>query len=207
MNIHSYSQFGEDRIIQDFFTDGYKGVCIDVGATDGIGMSNTYHFEKQGWFCICCEANPTMYDSLKINRNNAVHCAVGGEDKDEVEFKIVTLEGQGGNQTAVSSVEIDQRLYDQHLFLQPNVKIINVPMMTLDTILLKYPHLDKIDFISVDTEGTEVDVMKGFDIAKWQPRVIVLENNFDDRKYVEYMESVGYRRALRNVVNDFYIKL
>ena len=206
MNIHSYSQFGEDRIIQDFFPMGYKGVCIDVGATDGIGMSNSYHFEQQGWLCICCEANPDMYDSLKINRSAAIHCAVGAEDKDEVQFKIVTLEGQGGNQTAVSSVEIDQRLYDQHLFLQPSVKVINVPMLTLNTILLKYPHIDKIDFLSIDTEGTEIDVMKGFDIHKWQPKVVVLENNFDDRKYVDYMESVGYRRALRNVVNDFYIK-
>lgn len=204
--MHSYSQFGEDRIIQEFFQDGYKGVCIDVGATDGIGMSNSYHFEQQGWFCICCEANPQMYESLKLNRQNGIHCAVGKEDKDEVEFKIVTLEGQGGNQTAVSSLEIDQRLYDQHLFLQPRVEIVKVPMMTLDAILSKYPNIKNIDFVSVDTEGTEVDVMKGFNIDLWKPRVVILENNFDDRKYIDYMDSVGYRRATRNVVNDIYIR-
>ena len=74
MNIHSYSQFGEDRLLQDFFEAGYKGVCIDVGATDGIGMSNSYHFEQQGWMCICCEANPDMYESLKMNIHNGVNC-------------------------------------------------------------------------------------------------------------------------------------
>lgn len=204
--MHSYSQFGEDKIIQDFFPIGYRGVCIDVGATNGIGQSNSYHFEKQGWMCICCEANPNMYEQLKINRHNAIHCAVGAEDKLEVEFNIVTLNGQGGEQSAISGVRIDQRLYDDHLFLQPVVKKINVPMMTLDTILLKYPAIDKIDFISVDVEGTEVDVMKGFDVKKWMPRVIVLENNYNDKSYEDYMSSVGYKKALRNVVNDFYIK-
>ena len=204
--MHSYSQFGEDKIIQDFFPIGYKGVCIDVGATDGIGQSNTYHFEKQGWMCICCEANPDMYENLKMNRHNAVHCAVGSEDKLEVQFNIVNLKGQGGNETAISGLIIDQRLYNDHLFLQPEVRQVNVPMMTLDTILLKYPAIDKIDFLSVDVEGTEVDVMKGFDIQRWMPLVIVLENNYNDKHYEDYMSSVGYKKALRNVVNDFYIK-
>jgi FkbM family methyltransferase len=202
--MHSYSQFGEDKIIQDFFPIGYKGVCIDVGATNGIGQSNSYHFEKQGWMCICCEANPNMYEKLKMNRHNAIHCAVGAEDKLEVEFNIVTLNGQGGEQSAISGVRIDQRLYDDHLFLQPVVKKINVPMMTLNTILLKYPAIDKIDFMSIDVEGTEIDVMKGFDVKKWMPTLIVLENNYNDKKYEEYMSSVGYKKELRNVVNDFY---
>jgi hypothetical protein len=38
------------------------------------------------------------------------------------------------------------------------------------------------------------------------PKVVVLENNYDDKHYVDYMDSVGYKRVLRNVVNDFYIK-
>ena len=48
MSIHSYSQFGEDAFIAQHFDPDYKGICIDIGATDGIGMSNTYHFEQHG---------------------------------------------------------------------------------------------------------------------------------------------------------------
>ena len=77
-------------------------------------------------------------------------------------------------------------------------------MMSLNTILKKYPAIDNIDFLSIDTEGTEIDVMKGFDIQKWMPKIVVLENNYDDNHYLDYMESVGYQRILRNVVNDFY---
>ena len=161
---------------------------------------------NKGGCVFVAKANPNMYENLKMNRHNAVHCAVGSEDKLEVQFNIVNLKAQGGNETAISGLRIDQRLYDDHMFLQPEVRQVNVPMMTLDTILLKYPAIDKIDFLSIDVEGTEVDVMKGFDIQKWMPLVIVLENNYNDKSYEDYMSSVGYKKALRNVVNDFYIK-
>ena len=74
----------------------------------------------------------------------------------------------------------------------------------MDTILKRYPAIDKIDFISVDVEGTEIDVIKGLDIKKWMPKLIVLENNYNDKKYEDYMSSVGYKKELRNIVNDFY---
>lgn len=202
----SYSQFGEDIIIQNHFPLDYKGVCLNIGATDGINMDNTLHFEKQGWFCISVEANPDLYEALKMNRMAAVHCAVGAEDIDEVEFSIVTLTAQGGNQTAISATQIDDRLLRDHQFLKPSVKVINVPMMTIDTILLKYPAIDKIDFVSVDVEGTELDVLRGFDIAKWMPSMFVIENNYNDPQVEQYLRGFGYYKKLRNAVNDFYIK-
>ena len=202
--MHSYSQFGEDKIIQSYFPQDYKGVCIDVGAVEGISMSNTYHFEKHGWFCISAEANPDMYEALKMNRVAAVHCAVGSEDKLEVEFNVVNLSAQGGNETAVSAVTIDERLLRQHDFLKPIIYKVNVPMKTLDTILKDYPAIDKIDFVSIDTEGTELEVLKGFDIAFWMPKLFVIENNYNDPWIEEYLKPFGYTKVLRNEVNDFY---
>jgi FkbM family methyltransferase len=202
----SYSQFGEDIVAQSYFPQDYKGVCIDVGAVDGILMSNTKHFEDNGWFCICAEANPEMYEDLKINRMATVHCAVGSQDKLEVEFTVCHLKGQGGNETAVSAVTIDERLLQQHDFLNPVLYKVNVPMKTLDTILKSYPALDKIDYISIDTEGTELEVLKGFDIAKWMPKLMVIENNFNDPQIEEYLTTFGYTKVKRLVVNDFYLK-
>ena len=202
--MHSYSQFGEDKIIQSYFPQDYKGVCIDVGAVDGISMSNSYHFELHGWFCISAEANPDMYEALKMNRVAAVHCAVGSEDKLEIEFNVVNLSAQGGNETAVSAVTIDERLLRQHDFLKPIIYKVNVPMKTLDTILKDYPAIDKIDFVSIDTEGTELEVLKGFDIARWMPKLFVIENNYNDPWIEEYLKPFGYTKVLRNEVNDFY---
>jgi len=62
----SYSQFGEDLILhREFFRDTEKGICIEVGAVDGVMMSNTLFFEERGWLCICIEANPFMFEDLK----------------------------------------------------------------------------------------------------------------------------------------------
>jgi FkbM family methyltransferase len=202
----SYAQHGEDIIIQDFFPHDYKGVCIDVGAVDGILMSNTFHFEQNGWFSICCEANPDMYESLKMNRLEAVHGAIGSKDLLEVQFNIVNLTAQGGNETAISAVTIDERLLRDHDFLQPHIRQVNVPMYTLDTVLLKYPNLTHIDFLSIDTEGTELEVLKGFDIARWSPKLFVIENNYNDPEIEEYLKPFGYTKANRLAVNDFYIK-
>lgn len=202
----SYAQHGEDVIIQQFFPEGYKGICIDVGAVDGICMSNSLHFEKNGWFCICCEANPEMYEELKMNRLEAVHGAIGREDLLEVEFNIVNLTAQGGNETAVSAVTIDERLLRQHEFLKPQIRKVNVPMFTLDTVLLKYPALTHIDFLSIDTEGTELEVLKGFDIARWQPKLLVIENNYADPEIEDYLYTFGYTKVRRLAVNDFYTK-
>jgi len=202
--MHSYAQHGEDVVIQEFFPQGYKGVCIDVGAVDGINMSNSLHFEKNGWFCICCEANPDMYEDLKMNRLEAVHGAIGAQDLLEVEFNIVNLTAQGGNETAVSAVTIDERLLRQHEFLQPQIRKINVPMYSLDTVLLKYPAVQNIDFVSIDTEGTELEVLKGFDINHWQPKLFVIENNYNDPEIEQYLSLFGYRKVRRHEVNDFY---
>jgi FkbM family methyltransferase len=204
--MHSYAQHGEDVIIRQFFPEGHKGVCIDVGAVDGIEFSNTLHFEENGWFSICCEANPDMYEKLKMNRLEAVHGAIGSEDLLEVEFNIVNLTAQGGNETAVSAVTIDQRLLNQHAFLKPQIRQVNVPMFTLDTVLLKFPAITHIDFLSIDTEGTELEVLKGFDIARWQPTLFVIENNYNDPEIEDYLKQFGYTKVRRLAVNDFYTK-
>jgi FkbM family methyltransferase len=202
MSIHSYSQFGEDAFIAQHFDPEYKGICIDIGATDGIGMSNTYHFEQHGWKAICVEANPAMIPSLTQTRANAVHCAVGQYNNKEVEFKVVTLEG--GNQTAISGLELDHRLMESHAFLNPQVSIVKVPERTLDSIIEDFDWVTHIDFISIDTEGTELDVLKGFDIPKWNVKMFCIENNFNDPEIEQYLAMFGYRKVRRHEVNDFY---
>jgi FkbM family methyltransferase len=204
--MNSHSQYGEDVIINQFFPEGYKGICIDVGAVDGLLFSNTYRFEKNGWFCICCEANPEMYEKLKMNRLEAVHGAIGSQDLLEVYFNIVNLISKGGNENAVSAVTIDERLLREHEFLNPQIRKVNVPMFTLDTVLLKYPALTHIDFLSIDTEGTELEVLKGFDMVRWKPKLLVIDNTFGDPEIEDYLYTFGYTKVRRLVETDFYIK-
>ena len=127
--MYSYSQFGEDVFISQQFDENYKGICIDIGATDGIWYNNTFHFEKNGWKSICIEANPNMIPKLQQNRINVVNCAVGQFDNDNVDFTVVTLDGE--NQTAISSLKVDERLLESHMYLNPEISTIKIPEKTL----------------------------------------------------------------------------
>lgn len=78
-------------------------------------------------------------------------------------------------------------------------------LKTLDTILGEANLFNYIDYVSIDTEGTELDVLKGFDLVKWKPKVLLIENNYEDMEIEEYLKLFGYKKTLRHHVNDFYL--
>ncbi len=118
------------------------------------------------------------------------------------EFTIFDL---GNNQSAISSLSVDQRLVDSHTHLIKNNFTTKVNVRTLDFILDELKFDKKIDFLSIDTEGTEIEVLKGFDIKKWKPKLLVIENNFNDPEIEKYLSTFGYIKNKRIEVNDFYI--
>jgi hypothetical protein len=71
-----YSQFGEDRILSIVFAAVPRGVCVEVGANDGVNDSNSYHFEKIGWNCILVEPNPRLCVEIRSSRTaTLIECA------------------------------------------------------------------------------------------------------------------------------------
>lgn len=198
-----YAQFGTDRHIAEFFEEGYVGTCIEVGACDGLLVSNTLHFEQKDWTCLCIEPNKAYYNELIKNRKLSANFACGKDNVDDVEFTIFDL---GGNQSAISSLSVDERLVDSHKHLIRNSFTEKVNIRTLDTILKEFPSIAEIDFVSIDTEGTEIDVLKGFDIDRWKPKLFVMENNFEDPNITEYLDGFGYKKIKRVGVNDFYTR-
>jgi FkbM family methyltransferase len=199
-----YSQSGEDSIIETFFGTDYCGTCVEVGAATGITGSNTYKFEQNGWDVLCIEPNPELYNVCSQHRKNAINCAVGSKERDDATFTVFCV-GEG-NQEAISSLVVDQRLIETHKHLIKGVKKITVPVKRLDTILKENNFLSKIDFISIDTEGTELDVLRSLDFVKHDPTLFVIENNFNDTLIEDFLKEKGYKKTLRNNVNDFYIK-
>jgi len=200
-----YGQFGDDKIIESFFEKDYIGGCIDVGASNGISINNTKHFEELGWYCLCIEPNPKYFEYLKYNRLHAINYAISNKN-DKLPFNIIDL--GNGCEDAISSLELDTRLVEKHkqLGYYINPKIVMVDVITLDYCIENFYKYDKIDFVSIDTEGTELDVLKGFSIEKWNPKLIVIENNFDDPDIEIYLNMYNYKKNKRIEVNDYYIK-
>jgi hypothetical protein len=85
------------------------------------------------------------------------------------------------------------------------VEEIKVEVKKLDTVLSRI-NLEKIDFVSIDTEGTELEVLMGFDINRWKPILFIIENNFEESKFLDYLRDFGYKFSQRIGVNDFFTR-
>jgi FkbM family methyltransferase len=204
-----YGQFLDDKLIEEYFDSNYIGGCIDVGATNGIDINNTRYFEEKGWYCLCIEPNPNSFSQLKNNRANSLNFAISNFNKDLVDFTVVNLNrGSNEDEGAISSLIIDDKLMQQHKDMGFNIttKDIKVSTRTLDYCIEKYYKFDKIDFLDIDTEGTELDVLKGFNINRWQPKLIVVENNYNESFVEDYLKTFNYIKDKRVGVNDYYIK-
>ena len=203
----SYGQFGEDSFILSEYTQSF-GYAIEVGGADGINGSPTKCLEDLGWKTLLIEPNPQLFTKAKQIRPYVFNCAAGDTNEDNVGMTIYTLDN--GNQTALSGLKPDTKLIEQHQHMIKDQYLELVNKRTLNSLINKWSEdlgetIPNIDFLSIDTEGTELDVMRGFDIGKYQPKIIALENNFEDHNYRRTMYNYGYILYERIGVNDYYI--
>lgn len=206
MNGNFYGQFDTDKIIKEYFGEKTDGNCIEIGAVDGIYISNTLHFEQIGWNALCIEPNPTYFESLKNNRKNCLNFAITNNNIDDIDFTVVTMNSK--NQSSISGLDIDERLIKLHenLGLEPTLSKINVDGRRLDWCIENFFNYETIDFISIDTEGNELDVLKSFDVNRYNIKLMVIENNYNENYVENYLTDLGWVKDKRVEVNDFYIK-
>jgi FkbM family methyltransferase len=200
----SQSQHGEDLILWDFFERKLQGYFLDIGAHDGVALSNTFFFECLGWTGICVEANPATArccaEARKASR--VVHAACDGGATGTITFSVA--EGQPWAATR-SFLETDDDNRQDLDRLGLSVVEMKVPYTSVNALLGADP--PAIDFVSLDVEGGELKVLHGFDLNRARPAVFVVEDNSGgrDRAVFDHLTSHGYRRVLRVGVNDFYI--
>jgi len=196
-------QFETDKVIEAYFPGKIDGEAIEVGASHGTVSSNTLYFEQLGWTCLCIEPNPSLYAQLKNNRKLTLNYAVADFNSEAVDFNIVTL--NNGDTTAISGLCLDERLLQTHPVASTTQ--CTVKTRTLDACLFGTPFTPgEIDFVSIDTEGTELDVLRGFSLDCWKPKLLVIENNFLDSEVKNYLLDFGYSFQERYVINDFYTR-
>lgn len=187
--------------IADQFDPGYIGYGIDVGASDGISINTTYGLEVGNkWTIISCEANPNFGPLLKKHRAFVEMCAISNESGTGT-FHINTQ-----NPEAFSSLRPTKRQDVEGWLYARDAKWeqVEVPIRTIDEIIARW-ELPRLDILCVDTEGTELDVLRGCDLARWKPRVICTEC-WDKVGPIDlYLEALGYKKTARNVHNDLFV--
>ena len=193
-----YGQWQTDKVIETYFP-GQNGRCIEVGSYDGIKGSNTKLFEDKGWETICIEPNPFIFPELLKNRNGRCWNIAVGLSTGMAPFKIYDF--KSGIQSSLSSLKTDIRLIEQYGEAITKTTYIEVPVFQLGNIL----NLN-VQFISIDTEGTELDILKGCKLDIYKPRLLVVENNYEDSDIYEYLRRFDYKLDQRYKVNDFYLR-
>ncbi len=203
-----YSQYGQDEYLETHIFKGYKnGVYVDVGAHDGVTLNNTLYFEKNnGWTGINVEPIKTVFDKLVINRPNNINLnyAVCNNDG-ECDFLCnigytEMLSGIKSNFDARHLARIDRENNSRGSTTQ----VIKVQTKKLETILDENS-ISHINYLSIDVEGAEFDVIKSINFDKVFIDVIEFENNYEDVSVpiVKYLEDKDFV-VIRNL-HDIYM--
>jgi hypothetical protein len=111
---------------------------------------------------------------------------------DSVEEKEFTIFHLNENVSAISSLEPDARLIESHKHLITNVSKCMTKVRSCNSLFEELNFPTEIDFISIDTENTELDVLKGLDLNKYNVKLLVVENNYNEPFCEEYLKNYGY---------------
>ena len=189
----SFSQIGQDRWVVER-TGGKKGgFFVEAGATDGITLSNTYLLETEyGWSGICCEPNPRFFDKLKGNRNCMLEDLIL-YDIDGLELDFYLAGELGGTEDDFMS---ESARYSERI----SSESIKKTTISLNSLLLNHSAPSQIDYISLDTEGSEYRILSTFDFSRWDVSIFSIEHNRYHRedgeenleKIIQLMGQNGY---------------
>jgi FkbM family methyltransferase len=170
----SYAQLEQDLWVLSHTGHKSRGVFVEFGATDGVWLSNTYLLESRfDWSGVCAEPNPELFEKLKLNRRCKVSDAcIGGQTGEQVEFVLADIYG-GITRHAGS----DRHASKRQACVDAG-KVVRLKTVSLND-FLEHNHLPReIDYISVDTEGSELEILKAFPFAQWRVKLWTIEHNY-----------------------------
>jgi FkbM family methyltransferase len=188
--------FEECRRILETFDFAREGFFIEVGANDPRQNSLTYILERLGWTGMLVDPLSACYEKLLRDRprSRSFHCACVRPDQ----IGQITLHAPDPS-SVVATVEKNVDDFDiKYAFTE------SCDAVTLDS-LLNEVNPTRIDFLSIDTEGTELDVLLGFDLARHRPRLILIEDKLYHLSKHRYLTQQGYKLVKRTMLNNWYV--
>jgi FkbM family methyltransferase len=197
-----YSQSGEDYILSKLFEGQNEGFFVEIGCIDGKRFSNTLHFAERGWKGLCVEAHNDYIELLKENRPESiiVHAAVGECDEKNVKF-------YANSRGSLSSLDESKGEEFQEKFGEyfTGFEVQQVEKLTLNSIFTKH-NITKIDILSLDIEGYEVEALQGLDLKKFRPTVFVIESDSleQQQQFDALLFPAGYTLIGKIGANLFY---
>jgi FkbM family methyltransferase len=186
----AYSQEGEDMILRRMFERKSIGFYVDVGAHHPKRFSNTYFFYKRGWTGINIDAMPGSMKLFKKFRNKDINLEIPLASKEQL------LTFFSFNEPALNSFskELSEgRNGKNGYFIKDEI---NLSTQKLSTVLDNFlPNGTEIDFLSIDVEGFDLDVLYSNNWEKYKPKVILIEILLTDLAEIEHNEIATFLKA------------
>jgi FkbM family methyltransferase len=183
----------ERQLVRRFFNDT-PGFFVEVGANQPIEGSQSWHLEQCGWRGILVEPQPKLAERLREVRSAKVFAAACSSPKNAAQLLPLHV---AGPLSSLNRAAMAPGSYPE--------EIIRVPVRTLDDILVEGGAPQPLDFLSIDVEGHEIEVLRGFDFARWRPRLILLEDHVGNLSKHWFVKSSGYRLVRRTGLNGWYV--
>lgn len=188
-----FPQYVEDALRHAYLRDINRGYFVEVGANQPQALSQTFALEQRGWTGVLVEPQPDLADELRRRRSAKVFAEACTSSRNA--GSRMTLHLAGGHSS-----------FDRNLNLaevKPHAAI-SVPTRTLNQILTD-AGAQNIDFLSIDVEGHELDVLDGLDLKRWRPRLILIEDLLLHLRLHRYLTRRGYRWFRRTGINNWYV--
>ena len=199
----SRSQLRQDLFVLSQLKFKTGGFFVEFGATNGIDLSNTYLLEKEfDWTGVLAEPARCWHNALQRNRKASIEtCCVWKDSHSSLVFNEV----DSAEFSTISSYSD----VDLHKETRKHRREYNVSTISLLDLLVKHKAPKIIDYLSIDTEGSEFEILDAFDFSKYRFRVVTCEHNHTStrEKIFELLTKNGYSRILENISNfdDWYI--
>jgi FkbM family methyltransferase len=204
--MNDYSQYGEGNVINYYFKD-FKGTLLSLGENDGKTLSNVLGLIENGWKAHLVEPSSeafTKLNELHITNNNVenYNIAIGNENG------ILTFYHSGthlkkGDTSLLSTLDKNEvkKWEANHDFIETKVKC-----KTFDT-FIKDTNISNLDFISIDCEGLDYDILKQIDLTNLSVKMVCIEyNNQNENLFDDYFKKHNFKLHYKNFCNLIYVK-
>jgi len=200
----SKSQIYQDLFVLQTLNEKRDGYFVEFGAADGIFLSNSYLLEREyGWHGIVAEPARNWLEPIKRNRSCAVETrCVWSKSGETLRF----------SETAKAEYSTLSSLVGHDYHDRSNAKEYDVETISLNDLLEQHNAPSKMDYLSIDTEGSELQILQALNFGKWSFRTITVEHNYQSEprnRIFSLLSSNGYRRCLSEISawDDWYVRL
>lgn len=205
MTMISYAQNGEDVLIRRVFGSKPQGFYVDVGANDPIISSVTKHFYEGGWSGLNLEPSPILFAKLQQDRkrDQNLNLAVSRQSGTQTFYEATQHNG-----LSTLEAEIAQKYKNEGIPITERL----VPVRPLSELFEEYVGDRQIDFMNVDVEGHEKEVLESADFAKWRPVLVVVESTYPrttqemSDEWEHLLTGADYVFATFDGLNRYYIR-